>query len=209
MYTHADHDSLSATLDEFAVPMFAAERQSRSDSFRFIGVNAAHARRSGLTNDAIIGARTCDLLPPDDAEATENHYRDCVDRHAVLNYAETINFAGVATFWNTTLQPVVLRTGAQRIIGTAISTNDLIAAAKLEDAAFFATSAQMQVAKLRSFLEQVEKRPDLPSDLRDKAQMIDGLTRSIDALLSDIRCAASPTEKPHHRRFLCQFGLKF
>ncbi|PUB13601.1 PAS domain-containing protein [Yoonia sediminilitoris] len=208
MYTHADHLALSAALDEFAVPMFAVERQSKDAHFRFIGVNSAHTNRSGLTNADIAGARTCDLLPPQDAETTENRYRDCVDRQTVLSYVEKLAFAGLSTIWNITLQPVTLRNGVQRIIGTASTSTDHAVTAKLEDAAYYATSAQMQVAQLRSFLEQVGKRPDLPADLRDKAIMVDGLTHSIDALLSDIRDAASKADNTNHRQTMCQFGQK-
>ncbi|WP_373635570.1 hypothetical protein [Yoonia sp. SS1-5] len=197
MFGNTDHQSLYQTLEAFAVPMFAAERPCPTDPFRMICINSAYTDQSGLTNDIVRAQRTSDFLHPEDAAAVEQRYCECVHNRTATNYAATLVFNDIRTQWNTTLQPVFLPDGTERIIGTAFAIDRLCETLGMDDAAYFAASAQMQMGKLRHFIDMLEQRADLPADMRDAAFVVGNLTRSIDAILGDLRART----KPHQNAF--------
>ena len=64
-----DHFTLADQLDQIAVPMFAAERKSKTTPFRLVCVNDAHTAETALTTELVRGKRLRDLLGAEDAAA--------------------------------------------------------------------------------------------------------------------------------------------
>ena len=196
MFSMSDHQELLTVLDFFDVPMFAAERASRDDDFRMIGVNAAHTATTTLTTATIAGKTPHDILGPDDADAVAGHYAACADRGETIIYSETLDIAGRTRHWRTTLQPVAMRSGCQRVIGIAMEVFSEQEITGLTDTSFYAAQAQIKIGQLEAFLNYLEQRDDLPLDARTQAMMVAGLTRSLDAVLTDIQ---NVTERQLHR----------
>lgn len=191
-FTSEDHDTLTSILNAVPVPMFAAERYSTADPFHFICVNLAHSRKTGLLTENIRNKRPAEILSPQDAANVESQYLRCAAIGRPLTYEERLVLNGAASDWNTTLQPFDLPDGRQRIVGTAIVIERAPIHETLDDAAYYSALAQMQVGKLRQFLTVVEKRRDVPRDLRGMAMMVGNITQSIDAVLDDIRALSEP-----------------
>jgi len=190
LFTSDDHFTLASTLDQMAVPMFAAERESPDAPFRMVCVNQAHTERTGMTKRQVRNKRLCDLLPAEDARDVQARYATCADDALATSYNERLVLNGLQMDWNTTLQPIKLSNGVERVIGTAIALDRPPDARSAEEAAYFSAHAQMQVGKLRFFLDMLEDRRDVPADMRGMAIMVGNLTRSIDAVLGDIRALA-------------------
>ena len=196
MFSMIDHQELLTVLDFFDVPMFAAERASRDDDFRMIGVNAAHTATTTLKTATIAGKTPHDILDPDDAEAVAGHYAACADRGESIIYSETLRIAGRTRHWRTTLQPVAMTNGCQRVIGIAMEAFNEQEVTGLTDTSYYAAQAQMKIGQLEAFLAYLEQRDDLPLDARAQAMMVAGLTRSLDAVLTNIQ---NVTERQLHR----------
>ena len=196
MFSMSDHKELLSVLDYFEVPMFAAERATPAEPFRLIGVNAAHTGATTLTTAMVAGKTPHDILGPEDADAVASHYATCADRGKTIVYSETLNIAGRTRHWRTTLQPVAMADGFQRVIGIAMEVFNDQEIAGLTDTSYYAAQAQIKVGQLEAFLTQLEERDDLPLDARAQAMMVAGLTRSLDAVLADIQ---NVTERQLHR----------
>lgn len=191
LFTSDDHFTLASTLEHMAVPMFAAERRSKDAPFRLVCVNKAHSDRTGMTTGAVRNRRIEDLLRPGDAKDVMSRYARCADQNKTISYNETLVLNGMTMDWNTTLQPVVLSDGTERVVGTAIALDRPANLRSAEEAAYFSAHAQMQVGKLRHFLDMLEDRKDVPADMRGMAMMVNNLTYSIDVVLGDIRDLAN------------------
>jgi len=189
MFTTLDTDQLLATLNRFAVPMFAAERPDQYSPFRILCTNSAHVRATGLKGDDVAGLRLEEFLPPEDARNTEERYALCIQTDDVINYHETLRIMGRLTRWDTTLQPVNMPGTRQRIIGTALSMELNADPAEVDDTEFFAAQAQMQIGQMQQFLDWLEVHPQIPAETRDHALMINGLARSLERVLLDLRLA--------------------
>jgi hypothetical protein len=198
MFTRDDTDDLKHTLNRFPVPMFAAERASPQDSFRLLCVNDAHQRATGMSDTNIKDTPLRHILSVQDAAQVEGRYSACVESDEIINYRECIVLAGRQTRWETTLQPIHMPGTRQRVIGTALSIELNAHPSDLDDTEFFAAKAQMQLTQLQAFLNSLETRSDLPLETRDHAMMVNGLARSMERVLLDIRLAA---QRQHRRIF--------
>lgn len=191
MFKNSDPFELMATLNMFPVPMFSAERESPDALFRVLCVNAAHTALTDLTTEFATGKLLSELLPPDQAEAVETRYARCIEQQSVINYRESLNInkKDMST-WETTLQPVVMLGGRQRIVGTSLHFETHDGKTKLEDVEYFASQAHVQLGHIQDALDTLEKRPDLTVYARERTMMISGLARGLDRLLRDLRVAA-------------------
>ncbi|MEO1640821.1 MAG: hypothetical protein AAFU41_16385 [Pseudomonadota bacterium] len=189
-FTSDDYQALSDTLDAFAVPMFAAERAHPNADFRLICVNAAHTAKTGLRSEDVLRKRTAEILSAADAAAVEQRYAKCADLGVPTTYDERLELKGITADWNTTLQPVVMSDGRQRIIGTAIVLEAFPDRERLQDAAFYAAKAQLQIGKIRHYLSMLQNRSEVPYGLRTAAMSVGSVTQSLDAIMDDIRALA-------------------
>lgn len=202
LLTSDDYQTLSNMLDAFAVPMFAAERRNPQSPFRMLCVNAAHSARTGWRCEEVKLKHTYEILPPADAAEVERRYARCADLDQPLTFDERLVLKGVSADWKTTLQPITLPDGRQRIIGTAIVLDHPHDRLRLQDAVFFAAKAQMQMGKIHRYLELAERRAELPLDMRNSTLSAMRVARNIDSILDEIRqlqpdSIDRPVNQPH------------
>ncbi|MCX7593990.1 MAG: PAS domain S-box protein [Fischerella sp.] len=93
--------------------------------FRYVGINPAHERMSGLESSALSGKTPQQVLIPEMAEAVTQRYRQCIEVGKRISYEECLILEGKQTWWITNLTP--LRDSNSRIyrlIGTCFNIND-------------------------------------------------------------------------------------
>jgi hypothetical protein len=193
MFQLDDADRLAERLDLYPIPMFAADRSPGSE-WRLQCVNGQHTKLSGVATTDVRNARISDLLPPQEAAEVKARYDACIAPGDVIHYSETLHINGRKLMWRTTLQPVRLDSGIDRVVGTALTFEPRPPCAAAGDPAYFAAVAQMQLAKVRAFLDSLENRSDIPLDTRQKAIMITGLMRSLDHVMDDMRRSLPRTD---------------
>jgi len=195
MFSTLDTVQLRCTLNRFAIPMFAAERANKHSQFRILCINNAHSRATGLDGNAVAGQKLSEIFTPDDAAIVEGHYAMCVESNDVINYHETIQLLGRKTRWDTTLQPIKMPGGSHRIIGTALSMELNTDPSQVDDTEYFAAQAQMQIGQMQQFLDWLEVHPEIPARVRDHALMTNGLARSLERILLDLRLATQRRQR--------------
>lgn len=189
MFTSNDPEILRQALNRFEVPMFAVQRNHASDMFTLICVNQAYEAMTGRQSHELEGRTLFDLVPDDLAARLNDHYATCVDQMEFHTHSEPTPIAQPNILWKTTLQPVVLDNGSERVVGTCSVIEAATPEQQVTDAEFFATQAQMQLTQMQFFLESLEHSHDLPSETRGHAAMVSGLARSLSRVLSDMRTA--------------------
>jgi PAS domain S-box-containing protein len=93
--------------------------------FRYVGINPAHERISGLESSALSGKTPEQVLIPEMAQAVTQRYRQCIEAGKRISYEECLVLEGKKTWWITNLTP--LRDSNSRIyrlIGTCFNIND-------------------------------------------------------------------------------------
>lgn len=102
------------------------------DEFRYVSLNFAYEKMTGLSSDQVRGKRPEDVLEPAWAEMALSHYRTCLYQGDRLTYEEHVVFQGQSLWWMTKLTPLRNSQGVTyRIIGTSI---DMTARKQMENA---------------------------------------------------------------------------
>ncbi|WP_421657842.1 PAS domain S-box protein [Leptothermofonsia sp. ETS-13] len=90
--------------------------------FRYVGLNPAHSKVTGLSTEDIQGKTPEQVLPTEDAASARRNYQSCVDAGATISYVEYMPFLGQDLWWLTHLTPLRdQHSRIYRIVGT--STN--------------------------------------------------------------------------------------
>jgi PAS domain S-box-containing protein len=90
--------------------------------FRYVSLNPAHQRLTGLREQDIQGKTPEEVFLPEAAAAVRAHYNDCLAAGATITYEECLPFWSDRTWWLTSLNP--LRDENSRIcrlIGTCLN----------------------------------------------------------------------------------------
>ena len=97
--------------------------------FRFVGLNPAHEKLTGMRTEEIYGKTPLELDPIIPLEAGKHinqHYQDCYNAGKTIEYEEVIPIKGKDWYWLTKLTPLKNSEGEiYRIIGSATSINQL------------------------------------------------------------------------------------
>ncbi len=88
--------------------------------FRFQGVNPAHTKATGISNDIISGKRPEDVLPPRIAETVLSNYRACYTGGETISYQECLDLPAGRCWWETHLNPIKDENGVFAIVGSSI-----------------------------------------------------------------------------------------
>jgi diguanylate cyclase (GGDEF)-like protein/PAS domain S-box-containing protein len=95
-------------------------------SFCYVGLNPAHSRLTGLTNEDMQGKSPAQIFPPEVATHVEAHYQSCVEAGHPIDYEECLPFRGETTWWLTKLTPIQNAEGrVVRLIGTGLDVSAL------------------------------------------------------------------------------------
>ncbi|MBK8479304.1 MAG: PAS domain S-box protein [Opitutaceae bacterium] len=98
------------------------------DEFRYVGVNPAYERVTGLSEAFMAGRSPLELAPRVEEEACrqmQDHYRDCLLAGTTINYEELIPSDNRQRWWLTQVKPVRDSRGRiVRLIGSAIEITE-------------------------------------------------------------------------------------
>jgi len=101
--------------------------------FRYVGINPAHERMSGLLSSELSGKTPEQVLSPEGARAILERYCACIEAGERITYEEYLLIKGRETWWITNLTPVwdssdSLRDSSPsriyRLIGTSFNISD-------------------------------------------------------------------------------------
>ncbi|PMB02603.1 histidine kinase [Fischerella thermalis CCMEE 5328] len=91
-------------------------------SFRYVGINPAHERMSGLLSAEVAGKTPEQVFSPEDARAVTTRYRACIIARERITYEERLVFKGKETWWITNLSPLQNEDGQiYRLIGSCFN----------------------------------------------------------------------------------------
>jgi PAS domain S-box-containing protein len=93
--------------------------------FRYVGINPAHERMSGILSSEVSGKTPEEVLTPEMAQVVYEHYRACIEAGERITYEECLVIKGRETWWITNLTPVRdSNERIYRIIGTCFNISD-------------------------------------------------------------------------------------
>ncbi len=100
----ADPPLFSSVFNAIEASIFVVDVLENGD-FRYVAVNPAYERRTGIRSIDIIGRTPAQILTPAEAAAVRQHYSDCVRTGMTLSYEEYLPAADF-NWWITTLTPL-------------------------------------------------------------------------------------------------------
>jgi PAS domain S-box-containing protein len=130
----------------------------KDGDFRYVGLNPAHARRTGISTEYLQGKTPEQALPPADAASVRRNYQNCVSLGTSIAYAEYLPFQDQDFWWLTRLTPLKDQQGRiYRIIGTCFDITEL----KQTEAALFEREALLkevqQLSKVGGWFLEIDR----------------------------------------------------
>lgn len=190
-------DQLAGLLNQFSVPMFAAERPTGKHGFRYICINQTLSSATGFQPDTICGRDLCDFLPEKVAKIMMGNLTRCADMQQGFRCRETWETPLGWQEWDTTLQHVQLPSGADRVIGTAFQvTQDRSPdseRATFDNIRFHSSLAEMQLQNLVSLFEATRDQGLFSHDSLNRVTRLCGICRTVQRSVADIRDAVRQT----------------
>ncbi|WP_099827588.1 PAS domain-containing protein [Oceaniglobus indicus] len=191
MFSQETGAELRLALNDFDVPMFAAERRPGGVFFRLLAINVAHEAASGISHEHSVGKTIDELLPPDDAALVNGRYTMCADSGAPLSYEEELTMDGRRQKWNTALFPFITPKGNQRVVGTAVVVDmnrGLRQDRGFDDIRELAIQSSFQLSRVIAYLDAVNT-PGMSGAARAGVDLdsVLNLCRSTDSILNSIR----------------------
>jgi PAS domain S-box-containing protein len=90
--------------------------------FRYVGLNPAHEKITGILSSQIQGKTPEQVLPFDAAASVKKYYRDCIEAGETIIYEECLPLQGQQSWWLTSLTPLINEQGQiYRIIGSSVN----------------------------------------------------------------------------------------
>ncbi|MFQ4144264.1 PAS domain S-box protein [Chlorogloeopsis sp. ULAP02] len=90
--------------------------------FRYVGINPANERISGLLSSEVSGKTPEQVLTPEMAQMVSDHYRACIEAGERITYEEYLLIKGKDTWWITNLTPMRDNNNRiYRLIGTSFN----------------------------------------------------------------------------------------
>jgi PAS domain S-box-containing protein len=95
------------------------------NEFRYMGLNPAHERLTGILSHELQGKTPEQVLPPILAASVRQRYQDCVEAGETITYEECLTFQSQDTWWITNLTPLKdKKSRIYRIIGSSINITE-------------------------------------------------------------------------------------
>ncbi|MCB2056151.1 MAG: PAS domain-containing sensor histidine kinase [Geminicoccaceae bacterium] len=171
------NDTLAA-LDFVAVPVFVID-VAADGHFRFVKLNRAHERSTGLRPDDFCGRTPHEVLPCRFADTIVANYRRAAEGAQPYTYEECLALPTGEEWWKTTLTPVLDVNGSVcRLIGTAINITEH----KRNE-----IDAIQRVAEQENALLEIERMTSLAAhDLRTPMWHVSNLVRRLREDFTDL-----------------------
>lgn len=117
-------DTILDVMDLIHQPMFLLE-VAGPKSFIFRGINAAHEKMSGLTNEMLLDKKPHDVVPTRVADTIVQNYEACRASGQDYTYEELLELPTGPLWWQTTLSPVFNdQKQLHLIVGLAVDITD-------------------------------------------------------------------------------------
>ncbi len=98
---------------------------AENGEFRYVGLNPAHERKSGIKDSDLKGKTPEEVLPPAAAKQVSDRYHACLAARERIEYEECLSFQGKDTWWITKLTPLFdSKNRIYRLIGTSFNITD-------------------------------------------------------------------------------------
>lgn len=120
MFQDPDRSRVRALANQLGAGVFVLDVEADGE-FRFVAINVALERLSGLRNEDLAGRRVDECLEAGTAEQVVANYARCVALGETLEYEERLWLPAGETWWRTTLTPLSAPDGSRivRLVGTA------------------------------------------------------------------------------------------
>ncbi|MGY8824160.1 MAG: PAS domain-containing protein [Candidatus Latescibacterota bacterium] len=97
-------------------------------SYRYVGINPAQERITGVKNEDLVGKAPCDLEPLIGAEAVDyimRYYDECVEKRETLESENFLDIEGKGDWWFSRLIPLADAAGkVYRLVGSGITITE-------------------------------------------------------------------------------------
>ncbi len=164
--------------------MFVVQVTEEGD-FRFAGLNPAHTRVSGLTEEEVVGKTPEELTPlitPDIVAELRANYQRCLSEGGVIEYEEYLPLQGRVTWWLTRLNS--LRDHSGRIFRIIGCSTDITRQKERELAEHREQLQKRTAAEVRKLLRAVEESPAFVIITDSAVDSVDPIADVFDALTS-------------------------
>lgn len=123
--------------------------------FRFIKLNPAHEKLTGLSTEKIKGKTPVQILGKDIGEEVEKNYITCLRKKAPIDYEETLELPGGKRIWHTRLTPVFNNGKVEQIIGVAREVTNEKKLSKERDMFFEVSLDMVCIATFEGYFKQL------------------------------------------------------
>jgi diguanylate cyclase (GGDEF)-like protein/PAS domain S-box-containing protein len=147
----SEYDSIfNNTID--AIFLMKVENE---ETFRFIKLNPAHEKLTGLLTENIKGKTPVEVLGKDIGETVEKNYRLCLRKKAPIDYEETLDLPEGKRIWHTKLTPVIHDNVVEEIIGVAREITNEKKLSKERDMFFQVSLDMICIATFDGYFKQL------------------------------------------------------
>lgn len=123
--------------------------------FRFIKLNPAHEKLTGLLTENIKGKTPVEILGREIGEQVEKNYRACLKKKAPIDYEETLDLPGGKRIWHTRLNPVIDNDKVEQIIGVSREVTNEKKLTKERDMFFEVSLDMICIATFDGYFKQL------------------------------------------------------
>jgi len=206
MYDMLSRADLAQHLNQSPTPMYALERTKNAAPFRFIVLNTAMERAALCRQSDVIGKTLSEVLPADESIAAQCRVSHCMDTLVVTQFTDRFTITAQPFAWDTTLHPIRLVDGRQRIVASAIRKDNPTAAqpetVALEDIKYFSSIADFQIQNLISLFETYDANDLLRAETEQRIAKLSGMCRSVQVTVSEIGKSIRAAQAVHQKNFV-------
>ena len=124
MLDRLSNDDLLAAIESIGTPTFVVD-VGADGVFRYIGVNSANARMSGVTTEDVRGLTPVEALDPDLGAQLEQRYRTCIAADGPIQYEQRMTLRTGVIWLFTALTPLRGSDGTiTRILGNSFDVTE-------------------------------------------------------------------------------------
>jgi PAS domain S-box-containing protein len=118
------------------------------ERYRFVSVNPAFSRVTGVPAEAIVGKSLEDIIPPASLELVRSKYKEAIDGHHVVRWEETSEYPTGRLTGEVSVAPVLDASGrATHLVGSVHDISERTRAAEALEHRVAERTAELRVAK--------------------------------------------------------------
>lgn len=209
MYDMLSSAALAHHLNQTSTPMYALERTDSAGAFRFASLNDAMERAALCTRRDVIGKTLAEALPADESITAQRRLAHCIETLDVSRFTDRFTITAQPFAWDTTLHPIRLSDGTERIVASAIR-QDISVTARPETVAFddikyFSSVADFQIQNLISLFETYDATDLLLAETEQRIAKLSGMCRTVQLAVAEIGKTIRAAQAIHHKNPVLPF----